>query len=291
MVAIALMTLDHRRQIGDSIDRTVMMLAHPVLVAVGLPFQVSEQVGDWTRSREMLLADNERLRQQQLLNEFRLQRMDQLERENMRLRRLLNSSMDVEPGVIIANLVRVGLDPYQHILQVDRGTRDGAFVGQTVIDAQGVVGQIDRVGPVSAHVRLITDPSHAIPVQVNRNGLRTIAYGSGQLQTLEVLHLANNADIRPGDLLVTSGLGGRFLPGYPVAEVRSVTPQPGQPFARITATPVAPLDRSQQLLLVRSEPSPRDELSPEPTPVEQVDSVESASAASDADQPATGPTP
>ena len=268
MAAIALMTLDHRRHFGDSVDRAVMALTHPLLVVVGLPVQFSERVGDWTRSREMLTAENEQLRQQLLLNESRLQRMDQLERENMRLRRLLNSSIDIEPGVIIASLVRVGLDPYQHILQVDRGARDGAFVGQTVIDAQGIVGQIDRVGPVSAHVRLITDPSHAIPVQVNRNGLRTIAYGSGRIQSLDLPHLANNADIRPGDLLVTSGLGGRFLPGYPVAEVQTVNPQPGEPFARVTATPVAALDRSQQLLLVRSQPSPRDELSAAPTPVE-----------------------
>ena len=131
-----------------------------------------------------------------------------------------------------------------------KGSLSGIFPGQPVLDAHAVMGQVTHVTPMTSTVLLITDASHALPVQVDRNGLRTIAFGTGRIHELELPHLPNNADIREGDQLVTSGLGGRFPPGYPVARVSRIEHRPGEPFASIVATPSAHLERSREVLLV-----------------------------------------
>lgn len=248
-----MMTLDHREQLGAPVRTAIQTAAQPVHYAVNLPFELAQFTSRHLASRAALIEENARLRDQHLLYQARLQRLDQLERENIRLQGLLGSAYEVEESVLIAELMRVDLDPYRHIIRVDKGSESGVFSGQPVIDAEGVMGQVDSVSRGSAVVRLITDPSHAIPVQVNRNGLRTIAFGSGNLRELDLPHLPNNADIQAGDLLVTSGLGGRFPRGYPVARVTAVERQPGESFAHVTARPLARLDRSREMLLVRAE--------------------------------------
>lgn len=248
-----MMTLDHREQLGAPVRTAIQTAAQPVHYAVNLPFDLAQFTSRHLASRAALIEENARLRDQHLLYQARLQRLDQLERENIRLQGLLGSAYEVEESVLIAELMRVDLDPYRHIIRVDKGSESGVFSGQPVIDAEGVMGQVDSVSRGSAVVRLITDPSHAIPVQVNRNGLRTIAFGSGNLRELDLPHLPNNADIQAGDLLVTSGLGGRFPRGYPVARVTAVERQPGESFAHVTARPLARLDRSREMLLVRAE--------------------------------------
>ncbi|MCC5858682.1 MAG: rod shape-determining protein MreC [Ectothiorhodospiraceae bacterium] len=252
LVSVGLMTLDHRQHLSAPVREAVQTAAYPMHFLVNLPFDMGEYLVERLSSRRALLEENARLRNQHMLYEARLQRLDQLERENIRLQSLLESSYEVEEAVLIAELMRVDLDPYRHIIQVDKGSRHGVFPGQPVLDAHGIMGQVDTVGRSSAVVRLITDPSHALPIQVNRNGLRTIAFGSGSLRALELPHLPNNADIREGDLLVSSGLGGGFPVGYPVARVTEVVREPGQPFARVVAEPTAKLDRSREMLLVRT---------------------------------------
>lgn len=258
LLAIALMILDHRQQLGQPVREAVAAIAYPLQLAVHTPFRVGAFLSEQFGSRRRLIEENARLRAQQLLNETRLQRLDTLERENIHLRALLQSSYQVGERALIAELMRVDLDPNIHLIQINKGRRHRVFPGQPVLDANGVMGQVDRVGPLSAMVRLITDPSHALPVQVNRNGLRTIAMGTGDLHRLDIVNLPNNADIEVGDLLVTSGLGGRFPPGYPVARVVDVVFDPGQPFARIKAEPTAALDRSRQMLLVQGQEDPED---------------------------------
>nr|WP_301289027.1 rod shape-determining protein MreC [Natronocella acetinitrilica] len=253
LMSVGLMTLDHRQHLSAPVQEAALTIAYPLHFAVNLPFELAELASEHASSRNALLQENARLRNQQLLNEARLQRLDQLERENIRLQGLLESAYEVEHSVLIAELMRVDLDPYRHMLQIDKGSRHGVFSGQPVIDARGVMGQVDRIGRSSAVVRLITDPSHAIPVQVNRNGLRAIAYGTGRLRELDLPHLPNNADVQVGDLLITSGLGGGFPAGYPVARVTDVRQEPGYAFARITAEPLAELDRSREMLLVRTQ--------------------------------------
>ncbi|RFA31285.1 rod shape-determining protein MreC [Alkalilimnicola ehrlichii] len=256
LLGTLLMVLDHRQQLGDPVRQTIAGLVYPIHAAVDIPFRAGNFLSDQFGSRRQLIEENARLRAQQLLNETRLQRLDSLERENINLRALLQSSYEVGEPTLIAELMRVDLDPNIHLIQINRGSRDGLFVGQPVLDANGVVGQVDRLGPVSAMVRLITDPSHALPVQINRNGLRSVAMGSGDLRRLEVVNLPTTADVEVGDLLVTSGLGGRFPPGYPVARVTDVIIDPGLPFARIVAKPTAALDRSRQVLLVEGQMDP-----------------------------------
>jgi rod shape-determining protein MreC len=196
------------------------------------------------------------LRNRQQVVEARLQRLDALEVENIRLRSLLDSSYDLEQPVLIAELVAVDLDPFSHVIEIDKGLNAGVEVGQAVIDGDGVIGQVDHVSPFSATVRLISDPGHAIPIQVNRNGLRSVALGTGRTDVLNIESLPNNADIKVNDLLVTSGLGGRFPAGYPVGSVSAVNPDPGAPFASIDVAPHGALGRIQEVLLIQRETSP-----------------------------------
>lgn len=252
LISVALMTLDHRQKLVSPVRYTLSAVVYPIQYLVNLPFSIGNFLSEDLASRSRLLEENTRLRAQQLLDEARLQKMDSLETENIRLRNLLDSSFDIGDSVLIAELMRVDLDPYTHLIKIDKGTTNSVFVGQPVIDATGVMGQVDSVGPMSSTVRLITDPSSAIPVQVNRNGLRTIAMGTGDINKLQISYLPNNADIRKGDLLVTSGLGGRFPEGYPVARVTTVRHDRGEPFAVVWATPTAKLNRSREVLLIRT---------------------------------------
>ncbi|KAB7623772.1 rod shape-determining protein MreC [Alkalilimnicola sp. S0819] len=256
VISVVLMTLDHRQHLAQPIRESLAAAVYPIRLAVDLPGNFSGYLSENLASRRQLIEENARLRDQQLLHQARLQKMDALEVENIRLRDLLDSSYQVGESVLIAELMRVDLDPFTHLIQIDKGASSEVFVGQPVLDAHGIMGQVNSVGPFSAMVRLITDPGHAIPVQVNRNGVRSIALGTGDLHRLELSSLPNNADIRPGDLLVSSGLAGRFPQGYPIARVETVHQDPGRPFAQVTAAPTAALDRSREVLLVRKREQP-----------------------------------
>jgi rod shape-determining protein MreC len=142
------------------------------------------------------------------------------------------------------------MDPFSRRIVLNKGTRDGVYSGQSLIDSNGVMGQIVHAGPFSSNALLITDPSHALPVQAHRSGLRAVAVGTGPMNLLKLLHIPNNADLRVGDLLVTSGLGGRFPPGYPVGHVTSIERDRGRPFANIRVEPTARLERNREVLLV-----------------------------------------
>lgn len=197
-----------------------------------------------------LQKENRRLKETQLINDARLLKLAALEKENIRLRVLLENSFQLGEQVLVAELLSVKLAPYEHTVVVNKGTRFGIHAKQPVLDANGIVGQVIRALPNSSEVMLITDPDHAIPVEVNRNGLRTIAFGTGQANRLHLPFLANNADVVPGDLLVTSGLGGGFPAGYPVAVVDKFEARPDKSFANIYATPKAQLDTSREFLIV-----------------------------------------
>jgi len=238
---------------------------HPLQQLVSSPTQFAGKVREVFLSHALLLNENARLREEALLLKAKLLKFAALEQENLRLRGLLDTSFKLAEQVMIAELLAVNVVPYEHVVVVNKGSRFGVYPGQPVMDANGVVGQVLRVTPYSAEVILITDPNHAIPVQVNRNGLRTIALGTGQIDKLSLPYLNGGADIRPGDLLVTSGMGGVFPQGYPVATVTAAA-QSGGPLAKVGATPVALLDRNRELLLVWSKPDPIPRV-PEPAPV------------------------
>jgi rod shape-determining protein MreC len=231
---------------------------YPLQQLVSSPVRAVQNVIEAVSTYADLVRENQHLREEQMVLKTRLLKFASLEKENIRLRGLLETSFKLGEQVLIAELLEVKLVPYEHVVVVNKGSRFGIYPGQPVMDANGVVGQVLRVTPYSAEVMLITDPNHAIPVQVNRNGLRTIALGTGQIDKLTLPYLTSNADIQPGDLLLSSGMGGVFPQGYPVATVTSVSSQTS-PFAKVSATPVAQLDRNRELLMVwsKSDPIPR----------------------------------
>ena len=195
----------------------------------------------------------------------KLERYAELEAENQRLRELLDSAARVGVRVLIAERLAVDLDPYSRRIVLNKGIRDGVQVGQSLIDANGIMGQVVEAGPFSSSAVLITDPSHALPVQVRRSGLLGIAVGTGPLDQLELTHVPINADVLVGDVLVTSGLGGRFPSGYPVGRVVSVNRDSARPFARVMVESSADLERNREVLLVWPEqPAPRAATRPLP---------------------------
>ncbi|MCW4347074.1 MAG: rod shape-determining protein MreC [Candidatus Thiodiazotropha endolucinida] len=250
LLSIAIMVLDHRYNHLESLRSGLSVLLFPVQYLASLPLLLSESASDAINSRSEIEAERDRLHAENLRLRARQQKFEALEAENMRLRGLLDSSFKVGDRVLIAELVAVEQDPFRQQVLINKGKTSGLFVGQPVVDANAVVGQVTHINPFSASVLLITDAAHALPVQVHRNGLRTIALGTGLINRLELPHLPNNADIKVGDLLTTSGMGGSFPPGYPVAEVIDVRREPGQPFASVIAQTTAHLDRIREVLLV-----------------------------------------
>jgi rod shape-determining protein MreC len=261
IVCVALMMLDRREQHLVRVRQALSVVVYPVRVAVDLPFRAWQSVRDRLAEREALIAENRQFKRERLETEFRLQRLAVLETENARLRELLDSTARVGSRALVAEILAVDLDPYRQRFDLNRGLVDGVYVGQALIDAQGVVGQVVRVGPLTSEAVLITDADHAVPVSVNRNGLRTIAVGTGDSTRLSLPYLTNNADIEVGDLLVSSGLGGVFPAGYPVGRVVEVRRQPDQAFSEVIAEPVSALDRDREVLLVWDavDGAPRDQ--------------------------------
>lgn len=225
-------------------------LTVPFYQITDIPSRISEWQGDTFVSQVDLRAENERLKTELLIHQRKLQQMAALAAENVRLRQLLNATDMLQDKVLVAELIGVSPNPLSHTVVINRGSREGVYEGQPVLDAFGLMGQVIEVDEESCRVLLISDPTHAIPVQVNRNGVRAIAEGTGDLNRLNLRHVSINADIREGDLLVSSGLGDRFPVGYPVAEVEQVVRNSGQAFARVIARPMARLDRSRHVLLV-----------------------------------------
>ncbi len=201
-------------------------------------------------SRQDLIEENRHLVNQVLLQEAKLQKMDALASENSRLRALMNSSERLDDKILVAELIGISPDPKVHKVILNKGLKDGVYVGQAVLDAFGLMGQVVGVTYSTAEVLFITDDSHAIPVQISRNNVRTVIEGVGDLYHVRLRYVPSTMDIVEGDLLLSSGLGGRFPAGYPVAEVLSVTHDPGKSFASVYAKPTAQLNRSRYVLLV-----------------------------------------
>lgn len=245
------MVLDHRYHQLPAVRSAVSAVLSPLQYGIDAPFGLSEWSAENLVSRETLMKENERYRVEHLYLQVQLQKLYTLESENQRLRELLQSSQRVGERVLVAELLEVDLDPYTRQIVLNKGEGDDVFAGQPLLDANGVVGQVIEVGPYSSRAMMITDPSHAIPVQVLRTGMRAIAVGTGiSGDGLELPHVPNNADLVEDDLLISSGLGRRFPPGIPVGRVTHVRVDATQPFAQISAAPIAALDRISEVLLV-----------------------------------------
>ncbi|OBY60695.1 rod shape-determining protein MreC [Pseudomonas sp. AU12215] len=253
VLSVALMVVDARFDYLKPVRSQMGLVLSPFYGIADIPVRAWEGVRDQFTSRSELLAENERLKAEQLLMQRRLQKLATLTEQNVRLRELLNSSALVDDKVLVGELIGVDPNPFTQRILIDKGEKDGVFQGQPVLDASGLMGQVVEVMPYTARVLLLTDTTHSIPVQVNRNGLRAIAVGTGNPERLELRYVADTADIKEGDLLVSSGLGQRFPAGYPVAVVKEVLHDTGGPFATIRAVPTAKMNRSRYVLLVFSD--------------------------------------
>lgn len=250
LLSLGLMVADHRHHQLAVIRDWLSAVAYPVQWIVQAPLGVWDSAREALASRTRLEADNVRLRADNLVLRLRQMRYESLEQENQRLRAARESTSRVVQRTLVAEIVRVDLDPFRQRVLVNKGSLAGVFRGQAALDANGIFGQVTRVGPLSAEVILLSDPEHAIPVQVNRTGARTIALGTGRSGQLSLPYLPQNSDVVAGDLLVSSGLGGVYPPGYPVGKITSVERDPSQPLLSVAAEPLAALDRDPEILLV-----------------------------------------
>ncbi len=250
ILSIILMVYDHRTQQLDTVRSAIGAVVYPLQVVVDTTARAWGWMVESSTSRNELELENARLRVAQRLTRAELQQLLALEAENARLRDLLEARDRITGDVRVAGIMSVDANPFRHNIVIDVGSQDRVYEGQSLIDASGVVGQVLKTGLSSSQAILISDPDHALPVEVNRNGLRTIAFGTGQFDRLDLPYLPNNADIQPGDLLVTSGLGGAFPPGYPVARVMEVNRLPQQQFAEVSAKPEASLNQVREVMLI-----------------------------------------
>lgn len=249
IISLIFMVFDHKTSQLQGVRSVLTYLVYPFQVAGALPGKLGNAAANTFADQAQLKKLAEQLAKENLILRARLQQFDSMQVENERLRKLFGAAKRVGNEFLMAELLEVSLEPFNQRIIIDKGSVHGVYVGQSVIDANGVMGQVTQVYPLTSAVTLITDPSHAIPVEVQRNGLRTVLFGTGSATNLEVRHLNKLADIQEGDVLVTSGLGGRFPSGFPVAKVVSKE-DTGEAFLSIQARPSADLNRSKEVLLI-----------------------------------------
>lgn len=250
LLSVAFMHVDHKHSYLEVLRSYVSAAVYPLQYTAGLAADLPRQVSALLVTRKALVDENERLRKEQLRMYPRLQRTETLVDENRRLRALLDSSARLHERVLVAELVEVELEPFRQKMIINKGGADGVFTGQPVVDSGGIMGQVIHISPFSSTVLLITDPAHSIPVLVNRNGLRYVAVGLGQDNVLALEHVPVNADVKEGDLIVSSGLGRRFPSGYPVGTVSGIGHIPGEMFSNVFITPRATFGVTRETLLL-----------------------------------------
>jgi rod shape-determining protein MreC len=250
--ALTLAVLDHRGGWMHTLRQQVGIAAEPVRAVAGLPGRLADTTVDNVATVAQLARRNRELRRELLLSQARIARLSTVIADNSRLRALLDAAQRGGLDVQLAPILDVDLDPTHQRIVLDAGSRDGVREGQSVIDARGLLGQVTRVGPLHADVLLITDPDHAVPVAIARNGVRLVAYGTGRGDQLSLANIPLSSDIKVGDLVVTSGLGGRFPPGFPVGRIVALRPDESRAFLEGDLRPAAQLDRGREVLLLRS---------------------------------------
>lgn len=250
VISAALIAADARFDRLTDVRSTLATGLAPIYWLGNAPYRFSDWVAGLMVNRDDLRQQNEELQARLLILERRALKYAALASENNELRRLLNSAEVLDDRVIVGEVVGVSPDPFSHEIIINKGATDGIRTGQAVLDAEGLMGQVIQTSQFTSRVLLVSDSSHAVPVEVVRNGLRSILLGSGDSDELDLMHVPDTADIREGDLLVSSGLGGRFPRGYPVAEVSNIRKEPGEPFVAITAEPKARLNQSRLILVV-----------------------------------------
>jgi rod shape-determining protein MreC len=264
LISVILMYYDQHGRWEQHLRFVLQAAAYPVQVAVNSPSAAWRTLTSRFQGQADLRAENERLRAHQRELELLVMRAAALEQENAELRQLRGALPPLIKSWQLAEIISVEIDPLRQRIVINKGTREGVSLNQAVVDGSGVLGQVARVGPWSAEVILVTDPEHAIPVSIVRNSLRSIAVGSGNSGELLLPYLAINSDIKGGDLLVTSGLGGVFPAGLPVARITGVRRESSQLTAQVRAQPLAQIERDREVILLQFEPTHPDAPAPNP---------------------------
>ncbi len=249
MLSLALMAIDTRFQYFSGVRQVLSVVLYPLQKLANIPATLYEQLSEFS-TREDLIEENTQLKQQHLVDRGQLMQLRALETENVQLRKLLGATRRVENRALMTEILHIPRDPFNRKVMLGKGSQSGVLPGQVVVDDLGVVGQITRDYLWASEATLITDKDHSVPVQVVRNGLRSIISGTGRDDVLELRYVAANTDIQEGDVLVTSGIDGVYPPGLPVAVVSKIERSPGSIFTRATCTPLAGVNRNRQLLIL-----------------------------------------
>ena len=253
VLSFILLINDQRNNYLSILRNSIAIAIYPLQSAVEIPSRLTDWFDLRIKSKEILIQENQNLLSQQKINSSILQRYESLEQENERLKQILNAASNLDNKVEITRIISVNVNPYRHTIVIDKGERDGVYEGQVLLGADGVIGQILHTNFLTSEAILISDSDHALPVEINRNGLRTIVLGNGSYTKLDVPYIPNNADIEIGDLLVTSGLGGKFPSGYPVAKVDFIESDLSEQFYKVSAKPIAYLNQVREVMLLQPE--------------------------------------
>ena len=253
VLSFILLINDQRNNYLSILRNSIAIAIYPLQSAVEIPSRLTDWFDLRIKSKEILIQENQNLLSQLKINSSILQRYESLEQENERLKQILNAASNLDNKVEITRIISVNVNPYRHTIVIDKGERDGVYEGQVLLDADGVIGQILHTNFLTSEAILISDSDHALPVEINRNGLRTIVLGNGSYTKLDVPYIPNNADIEIGDLLVTSGLGGKFPSGYPVAKVDFIESDLSEQFYKVSAKPIAYLNQVREVMLLQPE--------------------------------------
>jgi rod shape-determining protein MreC len=254
--SVSLIFFDHKMNSFENIRGYLQSMVSPLQYLATTPKQMMTWAAENIITRRQLISENQQYKISELRFHQQLLALEIIKKENERLRLLLASPLRGEVKKMVAEILSVDSDPYSHQVVINRGSDDGLFEGQPVIDDEGIVGQVLHVGINSSRVILITDVTHAVPVRVSRNGVRLVASGTGQIDRLTHNFVQHSTDVRSGDLLVTSGLGDKYPEGYPVARVTTVIQNDANAFALVQSEPVAKIDRLRYLLLLWPEKAP-----------------------------------
>ena len=253
VLSFILLINDQRNNYLSILRNSIAIAIYPLQSTVEIPSRLINWFDLRIKSKEILIQENQNLLSQQKINSSIPQRYESLEQENERLKEILNAANNLDNKVEITRIISINVNPYRHTIVIDKGERDGVYKGQVLLDADGVIGQILHTNFLTSEAILISDSDHALPVEINRNGLRTIVLGNGSYTKLDVPYIPNNADIEIGDLLVTSGLGGKFPSGYPVAKVDFIESDLSEQFYKVSAKPIAYLNQVREVMLLKPE--------------------------------------
>lgn len=259
LLAVALLLADYYTTWLTPVRSWLLGVSRPIYVVVDAPRQAWQWTQGYFVSRDQLRFDNARLQTENLILQAKVQKLSALTIENIRLRELLNSTRTLEQNFVIAEIISVSPDPFSHFVILSKGSKHGAYIGQAVVDADGLFGQVVEVSERTSKVLLITDARHGVPVQIDRNGVRLIVEGAGDYTRLQLPFVTATTDLMIGDVLSTSGLGGVFPSNYPVARVVDIKHDPGQPFSEVLAEPFAQLSRARHVLLLFSQSADHEE--------------------------------